>query len=166
MNPNTPDGGSSGQLIGVSRSIPPTILKCEGWESDIPDDQWCQGTLEGVTRSLPVASPGFSEELSGTSVWLEISVSFDEHTQPAQVVEQSKRLVGIAQAGDPTLGLFYDFHRSRTENDLVVIALSTRSTSDIETRLHGVAEIILREATQLPELRKLVATVTRGAAAA
>jgi hypothetical protein len=94
-------------------------------------------------------------------MWLELVVSFEEHMHPARVLEQAKRLVAIAHAGDPTLGLTYDFNRSRAENDNVVIALSPTDTTEVEKRLNSVAEVIQRETAHLPGVLRLVATVTR-----
>ncbi|MBY0232035.1 MAG: hypothetical protein K2W96_22350 [Gemmataceae bacterium] len=71
----------------------------------------------------------WTEELAA---WLELVVSFDEGTTPADAMESTNRLIGAVHAEAPRLGLAYDFRHSRKEGDEVVALRPTGAATEEE----------------------------------
>jgi hypothetical protein len=154
---SAPNERSSGKFVRVGKPVPPTDVDCSSWERSAGPRS--RGKLVGVAEHLPPVSGEFVP----APAWLELVVSFDISTPPAKVFEHTKQLVEAAARAVPELGLTYDFTRSRTENGDVVIALTPANTADVAKRLTHVAAVIQQATTQLPGVRRLVATVARAA---
>ena len=115
------------ELRGVARCLPPIEVDCGGWDADLPEEMWCVGSFRSPARALAAVEADCSAWDAGPAMWLELVVTFQADTPPAQVMQHANRLIGLAHAAAPGLELAYDFARSRTEGDDVVIALTPRA---------------------------------------
>jgi hypothetical protein len=155
---SAPNERSSGKFVRVGKPVPTTDVDCSSWERSAGPRS--RGTLIGVAEHVPPVSGEFAPT---PPAWLELAVAFDEQTPTTKAIDHALRLVEVARAGDPGLGLTYDPARSRAGNDDVVIALAPRNQAGAVERLARVAEVIQSETAQFQGIRRLVATVAHAA---
>jgi hypothetical protein len=139
---NDPQGFSGGNLERVCRGLPAVDADCSTWEADLPEDAWSQGQFAASVRSLPAIAVDCATWADQPPVWLELVVTFSAQAKPPQVMEHAKRLIGLAAATVPDLGLTYAPGLSRTEGEAVVIALVPQMGAGAEQRLGAALHLI------------------------
>jgi hypothetical protein len=163
MNDTPRDNDSTGKLQRVCQGLPPVEVDCSGWDADVSEEQWSTGDVVSGVRSVGPIEVDASTWGAGSDVWLELVVSFDQQTPPAQVIEQTNRLAGLVCRIDPELGLTWDFVRSRTEKDDFIIALAPAKAKSDDRRLEQVLTVARSELARTPAGNRAVARLARAA---
>jgi hypothetical protein len=139
---NDPQGLSGGRFERICQGLPAIEVDCSTWEADLPEEAWSHGQFDKAVRSMPTTTVDCASWEAAPPVWLELVVVFSDQTKPTQVMEQAKRLIGLAAAVVPDLGLTYAPGLSRTEGEAVVIALVPQPSTGAEQRLVAVVGVI------------------------
>ena len=147
-----PNHRSSGKFVRAGKPLPTVDVDCSHWQRAAGTRS--RGKFVGVAQHLPS-----TESDSTPPVWLELVVSFEENTPPAQVWEHTKRLIVEVSRAAPELGLIYDVNHSRTENEDVVIALAPQSSAGSSERLATLAQAIRQATKTVPPQRAVLVRV-------
>jgi hypothetical protein len=166
MNTDPRQGWYTGQFVGANKALPPGEVDGSEWEADVPADQWFRGQFVPSGPSLPAGEVDGSAWDVAPAVWLELVVTFEPHTPPGQVMGHVNRLLAVLDAAAPDLGLAYDVHRSRSEGEQVILALTPRNPSGVEQRLRDILAAVNPELSRLAGPNPTVARLARGADAA
>jgi hypothetical protein len=138
-------------------------VDCSKWV-DTAAGGWTFGSFATASDTREAVAVDCSHWEREPAAWLELVVSFEGNTPPAQVWEHTKRLIVEVSRAAPELGLAYDVNHSRTENEDVVIALTPRSSPGAAQRLNQLADVI-RRATEISSARRGVVVRIVGKAA-